>query len=149
MSGRLVFVAGPYAGPTPEAVQYNVWRALCLGALAVRRGFVPIVPHAPGWLGVYGPADESLPEARAQAIRCSRELARQVGLCRGELWVIEQDDLTLSLGTAAEHDAFSAGVRDSGYAGQVGRFVTHRPWSEWMPLVAEIDGGPPIPPRSA
>ena len=43
---KLLYIAGPYRGPTREAVERNIQAAMHAAALAVRKGWYPVVPHA-------------------------------------------------------------------------------------------------------
>lgn len=98
----LLYVAGPYAGSTPEAIAENVRRATEVAKLAALRGFAPIVPHLHGHAGVHGSPDESCGKSRGVALECA---VAQVAACR-YLFVILRDDGTLSPGTALEYDAW-------------------------------------------
>lgn len=42
----IVYVAGPFRGPTPWDVAQNVMRAKALGLEVARAGFMPLIPHA-------------------------------------------------------------------------------------------------------
>lgn len=43
---KLLYIAGPYRGPTREAVERNIQAAMHAAAIAVRKGWYPVVPHA-------------------------------------------------------------------------------------------------------
>lgn len=43
---KLVYVAGPYRGPTPHAVQLNIECARRVGVLVAKAGLMPVIPHA-------------------------------------------------------------------------------------------------------
>lgn len=43
---KLLYIAGAYRGPTREAVERNIQAAMHAAALAVRKGWYPVVPHA-------------------------------------------------------------------------------------------------------
>lgn len=117
----IVYIAGPYTAPTRDGIARNIRRAVALGRYAAHLGHTPLVPHAQGWMGVYGAGDESEAGVRELALRCSRELAARAE----EMWVIERDDLSLSEGTRAELEAF-------------GRLPEYRmPWSAWCMWGAE------------
>ncbi len=48
MSGRrlpLIYIAGPFRGPTPLDVRRNVERARDLGLLVTQAGAYPVIPH--------------------------------------------------------------------------------------------------------
>lgn len=123
----LVYVIAPYAAPTVQEIELNVSRAVAVGRLAAERGFVPIVPHALGWLGVHGAADESDPEVRPRALDCGLSLARLAGSLGADLWVVARGDRSLSSGTAGELKAY----RDHG-----GMSVSLYTWFEWQALGA-------------
>jgi hypothetical protein len=40
-----IYVAGPYSGPTPSAVEQNVRTAIAAGVEIIRRGHYPYIPH--------------------------------------------------------------------------------------------------------
>ena len=42
---KLIYVAGPYRGPTKEAVELNIQAAKHVGLLVARLGHSPIIPH--------------------------------------------------------------------------------------------------------
>jgi len=43
---KLVFIAGPFTGPTAWDIAQNVRRAEELGLEVARAGFMPVIPHA-------------------------------------------------------------------------------------------------------
>jgi hypothetical protein len=142
---RVVYVAGPYAAATPAEVAVNVDRAIAVGRLAVLRRRAPIVPHAQGWLGVFGAADESEPGVRQAALRSAAAVARTVGEVLGEFWAIEREDGTLSDGTAHELEAYVRGAESFGVSHRRALDgVIRRAWWRWAAdLEAEGIGLPP------
>jgi hypothetical protein len=110
-----LYVAGPYAAPTLADTERNVRRALAVGRLAVERGYAPIVPHAAGWLGLYGSAEDdgSLSLPRSRALLGALHVATMVGAVRGHLWAIMRDDRSLSEGSDIECTAWSTAYRDA------------------------------------
>lgn len=120
---RPLLVLGPYAGATPGEVARNVARALAIGRLAVASGYAPVVPHAHGWLGLYGSALEEDANTRLAALACGRSIARALASQEAEAWVLLCDDGTPSAGTAGELDQW----RSVPYAMQ----PVSRTWAEW------------------
>lgn len=120
----MIYIAGPYRAPTELEVERNVRRAVALGQYAARRGYTPIVPHAMGRMGVYGPDD--VPSTHELAIRCGTAVAREVTA----LWAIQRDDGTLSEGTALEVEAAQRRAR-----------IRQQTWDRWC-VEAYIDGYP-------
>jgi len=43
---KLVYVAGPFSGPTRNVVEANIRRAVEVGLEVAKAGFMPVVPHA-------------------------------------------------------------------------------------------------------
>lgn len=43
---KLVYVAGPFSGPTRADVERNICNAECTGVLLAQRGVFPVIPHA-------------------------------------------------------------------------------------------------------
>jgi hypothetical protein len=43
---KLVYIAGPFRGPTPWDVEHNVRRAEAIGLEVARAGHMPVIPHA-------------------------------------------------------------------------------------------------------
>jgi nucleoside 2-deoxyribosyltransferase len=43
---KLIYVAGPYRGPTREAVELNIATARRVGLLVAKAGHAPVIPHA-------------------------------------------------------------------------------------------------------
>jgi hypothetical protein len=138
-----VFIAGPYAADpytaeVADTTWRNVSRALALGHLAATLGYAPIVPHAQGWLAVYGGNDDTGAPSltRSRALHCSTALASGVGRLGGAFWLIAQGktrgrsgdfpgsmtDAVLSPGCHAEWAAFSAH----------GVSVNWGTWDEWV-----------------
>lgn len=103
---RVAYVAGPYGAATRDEIERNVRRACAVGQWATRKGFAPVVPHAIGWMGCHGSADESTPGVRETALDCGVALAGMVGWCDGVLSIILRDDRTMSLGTGFEDRAW-------------------------------------------
>lgn len=101
----LVYIAAPYADPTPEGIRWNIARASLMGRLAFEMGHTPIVPHVLG-AALFG-TDET-PQTRADALRYGLDLVRDVARAGGDLWVLTRDDGTLSDGCAAEVARFQA-----------------------------------------
>lgn len=112
---RVLYIAGPYAGATTEEIRRNVARALALGRLASDEGYAPIVPHAAGWLGVFGaPLEDDDGQCREAAIEVGCAMARSCGC-----WVIARDDGAWSDGTRAETSGAGVAIDRAGT------------WAEW------------------
>lgn len=94
---RPAYIAAPYAAATPELIQRNVQRALCVARLAQLAGRAPIVPH-PGSHLVFGTDDE----IRDRALACCLATVGMVARAGGEFWVLRQEDGTLSTGCELE-----------------------------------------------
>lgn len=115
----IVYIAGPFRGETPWAVEQNVREAEALALDVARAGFIPLCPHA-----MYRHFDKSLPDAfwleatrellvLADAIlllphwqesagaRAERDLAEEIGL---PIWtqIPERDQMPLPLPLVAE-----------------------------------------------
>lgn len=58
----LVYIAGPYNGPTPEDIDRNVEAAVALGREVVRLGYFPVIPHAQGKLLTAGTTSDTATE---------------------------------------------------------------------------------------
>lgn len=90
----VIYVAGPYRGPSREAIELNIQVARKVGALAARKGWSPIIPHANT-----GHLDVIVPDCSEQFwLDATLELMRRCDalvLCPG--W-------KLSSGTCAEID---------------------------------------------
>ena len=43
---KLVYIAGPYRGPTREAVELNIACARRIGVLVAKHGHYPVIPHS-------------------------------------------------------------------------------------------------------
>ena len=106
----LVYVAGPYAAPTVLEIAANVARAIEVCRVHAEADFTVISPHAHGWGGVYGTIidDGSAAPSRARALANGLALAVLVAVNGGKLVAISRDDGTLSPGTQAEVDAYTA-----------------------------------------
>lgn len=105
----IVYIAGPYMAPSAPEIRANVARAVALGHAAVKLGLVPIIPHAHGYLGVFGdPHEADGLRTRERALRVAVHTVKAVRRVDGALWIIERDDHSLSSGTQMELDAFMA-----------------------------------------
>ena len=130
-----LYVAGPYAAPTRAETERNVQRALAVGRLAAARGYAPIVPHAAGWLGLYGSEEDdgSLSLPRSRALLGALHIATMVGAVRGHLWVILRDDRSMSNGSEIEYAAFRAAYRDAVNSMRIPiGVVISQPWDQWL-----------------
>lgn len=99
-----VYIAAPYADPSPTVRAWHVARACLLGRLALECGHAPVVVHPSIAAGVYG--DDSDPVQRERGLRAALEI---VDGC-DELWALLRDDGTLSEGMAKEWGAFSGPI---------------------------------------
>lgn len=134
-SRGLVYVAGPYAAPTPEGIEQNVRRAVAVGAYATRLGYAPIVPHAAGFAGVYGDPHEGdgpTGETRRRSIEIGCAHARFVSAQGGELWIIQRDDGTMSSGVQAEFDAWCE-------TAHLHKRVASAPWAAWQARLEAVE----------
>ena len=76
---KLVYIAGPYRGATPNAVRENIRRAEERAADAVRAGHYPIVPHlCTAWMDGLAPDQHFLDGTLEAMKRCD-----EVWLCEG------------------------------------------------------------------
>lgn len=124
-----VYIAGPYAAPTPEERTENVRRVGVLSRHAVALGLVPVSVHAAVDAGHFGRDD--VPEDRAAGLWASTQLAAGVARLGGLLWVIRRDDGSLSEGTHREVQAFMAVAPD-------GMYLPGATWSEWSGIVRSV-----------
>jgi hypothetical protein len=121
---KTAYIAGPYAAETPLQIERNVMRSVALGRLATEIGYAALVPHAIGWMGVYGERHEGDVGVRDRALSSSLALVEAVGRSGGALFVLERDDGSLSTGTGLELERF-LGCTD--HAGPVFR----NSWEDW------------------
>ena len=76
---KLVYIAGPYRGATPNAMRENIRRAEERAADAVRAGHYPIVPHlCTAWMDGIAPDQHFLDGTLEAMKRCD-----EVWLCEG------------------------------------------------------------------
>lgn len=115
------YIAGPYAGPTPEAVAENVRRAAALARWATEAGYAPECVHASIAAGCYG--DDQDPKDRERGLRICEARVRMTATAGGALLIILRDDRTPSSGTARELTAFQN-------AGGVECIA--RTWAQWL-----------------
>lgn len=78
MTPKYVYIAGPYTAPTLLERKLNCATAIGLGAVAIRQGFTPIIPHT-----MYHVLEQSFPET--VFLRLGLEL---LALCQ-EVWVVD------------------------------------------------------------
>ena len=97
----VVYVAGPYRAKTRPGISLNIQAALHVGALAARKGWSPIVPHANT-----AHLDEVLPELSDEFwLDATMELMRRADA------VVLVAGWERSSGTAAEiREAMSLGI---------------------------------------
>lgn len=95
-----MYIAAPYAAPTPEGIAENVRRACLLARYAVSQGLAPVVLHPAIAAGAYG--DEASPEERERGLQCAVEIARTVAAAGGRLWLIMSPHRDVSEGSALE-----------------------------------------------
>jgi len=121
---KTAYIAGPYAASTPAEIERNVLRAAALGRLATEIGYAALVPHAIGWMGVYGERHEGDVGVRDRALSSSLALVEAVGRTGGALFVLERDDGSLSSGTGLELERFLACTERAG-------LVFQNRWEDW------------------
>lgn len=112
LTGRLVYVAGPYRADTEEERLAHVARAARLGRLVMDAGGVPIVVHPSIAAGVYGdPGDATGPRATAERTRGmarTLSIALHVSTMGGACVALTREDGTFSEGTEREVGVFRA-----------------------------------------
>lgn len=131
-----VYIAGPYRADTIEGVERHVRRAAMLANLAARLGMLPVLPHAPGFLGVYGGNHDDA-AADDLAIACGLGLLDMVAERRGLLWVIAK-------GRNKKPSGAYAYTWSSGCQTEANRWRQHegahkpsvRTWDEWLEFMA-------------
>lgn len=117
------YIAGPFAGATPEAVAENVRRAVHLARWAADHGYAPECVHTSVAAGCYGD-DHDLAD-RERGLRICEARVAMTARAAGALLIILRDDGTPSSGTARELVAFQR-------AGGVE--CRARTWPEWVAL---------------
>lgn len=96
---KLVYIAGPF-GSSPVR---NTKLAMYLALFAKELGYAAYVPHILIQSGIYGNDDDT--EERANGLRIVLSFLKWMVLHpSSELWVIEQEDGTLSDGTQREYN---------------------------------------------
>lgn len=128
-----VYIIGPYTACDGLSEQHHVTRAVALGALALREGRVPLIPHLTvgcpslvlDWFGV-GDADALARQASygeggglAGLVRSTRPI---VGT---DVWAILRQDGSMSTGTRAEHEVVTSDP--------LGHPAVALRWPEWRP----------------
>lgn len=94
---KIVYIVGPYAGQPEENTKF----AEQLGNFAQSLGYAPVVPHSSIHNGVYGSDD--IPEERKEGMDSTLSILQMAANSDNSiLWVIQNDDKTLSSGTALE-----------------------------------------------
>ena len=121
----VVYIAGPFAGD----VVNNTKRANHVGNIAHTIGLGSIVPH-PMILGeVYG--KDEIPEQREDGCISTLSIVGQIArLESSQIWIIEKEDRTLSLGTKNELELWLAIREDLRYPFHVFR-KTYKEWIEY------------------
>lgn len=127
-----IYIAGPYRGVSTRDVEVNVLRACALGRFAASLGFLPVVPHAPGWLGVYGGKHDDK-AADDLALTCGLGLLDMVARCDGLLWVIAKAEASSPAGYGP---VLSRGCRDEvdRWRHPAARPVVIKTWAEWVEM---------------
>lgn len=114
---RLAYIAGPYTADTAAGVEENVQNALAVGRFAAVQGYAPIVPHLYLMMLVGSERGEGghavAKESRVQALRICRALALQCGRSGGVLFLMHNEDGSLSFGTQVDKEAFMIGFHQS------------------------------------
>jgi hypothetical protein len=123
----LVYIAGPYAAPTPKERTENVRRIGELSRFALTLGYVPVSVHAAVEAGHYG--DDSDPAARARGIDAACGIATMVAKAGGHFFAIRRDDGSYSTGTQMERDVFLANAT-------LGVWFRRATWAEWERCIA-------------
>lgn len=106
-----VYVAAPFADPSPTVRAWHVARACLLGRLALECGHAPVVVHPSIAAGVYG--DDEVPHERERGLRAALEVMRGCDA----LWALLRDDGTMSAGTAEECRLFDGNPQALAWAG--------------------------------
>ena len=130
---KCVYIAAPYASDHPDGIATNVRRAVALGRLATEQGLAPIVVHPSILAGVYG--DDNDPEARARGLKCTVAIAKLVARTSGHLWVLRNDDSTMSKGVAGEVVVW---MRATGMGAQSEGLHSFT-WERWVQLHPELE----------
>ena len=124
----LVYIAGPYAAPTPEERAENVRRIGVLSRLALGLGLTPVTVHAAIDAGHFG--QDSNPVDRKRGLDAACTLAQWVAKSGGDLWVLTRDDGFFSSGCVQEVDAFQRTAN----AGP----IVSRTWAEWCEIIDSV-----------
>lgn len=123
-----VYIAGPFAGPSPTVRAWNVARASLLGRLALECGHAPVVVHPSIAAGAY----DADPAQRERGLRAALEVMRGCDA----LWALLRDDGTMSSGTAKEWREFDGKAEGLTWAGWRGRIpdFDHERLAAWDAL---------------
>ena len=93
----IVYVAGPYAGD----VKNNTDKAVRVGCIATELKLASFVPHTCIYMNVYG--KDEIPEERQNGIVSTLSIVSHLASIESShLWVIQNEDGTLSSGTESE-----------------------------------------------
>lgn len=126
----VVYIAGPFAGNILD----NTTKAIHIGNIAHRIGLGSIVPH-PMILGeVYG--KDEIPEEREDGCISTLSIVGQIArLESSQIWVIEREDGSLSLGTSNELELWLAIRKDLRYPFHVFR----KTYKDWIKYESSLD----------
>jgi len=131
------YIAGPYAGPTPDAIAENVRRAVNLARWAVRQGYAPECVHAAIAAGCYG--DDASPEDRERGLRICEARVTMTAKASGVLFAIFRDEPgpdgnPLSSGTYREYLAFQSAYVPRHVLDSWRTAVKVHTWAEWVAM---------------
>ena len=121
----IVYIAGPYAGDINE----NTKNAVRVGNLAHRHGLGSIVPHTMILKEVYG--KDEIPKEREDGCISTLSIVGKIAHIEdSQIWIIEREDRSLSIGTKNELDLWVAIRSSLGYPFHVFK-KTFREWIEY------------------
>lgn len=134
------YIAGPFAGPTPEAIAENVRRAVNLARWAADSGYAPECVHTSIAAGCYG--DDNNPEDRERGLRICEARVTMTARAGGALFAIYLDEPgpdgnPLSSGTYREYLAFQAAYQPRNSLDTWRNAVRVHTWAEWIALGVE------------
>ena len=128
------YIAGPFAGPTPEAISENVRRAVNLARWATENGYAPECVHTSIAAGCYG--DDASPADRERICEARVTMTAKAS---GVLFAIFRDEPgpdgnPLSSGTYREYLAFQSAYVPRHALDSWRNAVKVHTWAEWVAL---------------